>query len=87
MTKKNHLNGPWEAVGDYIIPKGTHGDALFYILEHDDAVVNLAAAAPDLLEVLEAMLEFHHGPVGQRSFDYNAAVIAANAIAKAKGES
>ena len=89
-----HTKGPWEHDGDgeilapgNVIVVYSHGGQRA-VQTDDDA--NLISAAPDLLEALDyalSALAHCRADKGYGSMQSRAANLAANAIAKARGES
>ncbi len=84
-----HAPGPWEvAHGTWIYAKGdcvAIGSHAIFTQEASTANVNLIAAAPDLLEALEAMLDAQSArkhPLGTP--DEGIATICAEAASKAR---
>lgn len=92
MSKTAHTRGPWKAVGLSIHSDRKDGSPQTWVANvkqgRADAVeiadARLIAAAPDLLEALEAFAS--HYPMGINPMLDSAAVKARAAIARAKGE-
>lgn len=86
MTDIKHTPGPWlvsKPSGNYIEAPAVRGSIVALTFSATPADAHLVAAAPDLLEALEALARKH------RNFEQVSAadVLAAEAaIAKAKGE-
>jgi hypothetical protein len=93
-----HTKGPWIASGKGVISISEHGN--FYVCslidldsDQDKANACLIAAAPEILEALEALFEHcamthKHWGEGSNQREADAAITAGRAaIAKAKGSS
>lgn len=97
MSGAKHTPGPWRDVGDGYVEaqsaplkfrSGWYDSAYLTADSKDEWEANarLIAAAPELLEALEGLLEYCGGSVADEHLDEDELKAARAAIAKARGE-
>ena len=93
--ESNHTPGPWgidiNSVGEYLISAGPIGTPVDYLAvitnrKRSKANARLIAAAPELLEAVEAASDYFHDFTESDQEETDLAKLMRAAIAKAKGE-